>query len=209
DIPVIEVKDSILPGMPVTIRGYLEQRCVARRLHLLTGLSVQAFDGRTVELSDGSRMENVFLCWSTGTKFGLPIAGDHDTIRDGRIVVDEFLRVPPHPEVFVAGDAAAMSDRNGNHLRKAVNFSVYSGRCAGKNVRRVAQGDTPRSFTPKDLGWVIPFCNTATGKLFSKVTVRGRFPLALHYFMCGYRNYNTTNRLHFLNLMLRALTCKH
>ena len=207
EISIVELKDSILPGMPDEIRSYLENRCRERGIKMLTGNSVQAFDGTNAELSDGTKLEDVFLCWSTGTKFGLDMHGNHETIRDGRVIVDECLRIPQHPEVYAAGDAAAMDFGNG-YLRKAVNFSIYSGRHAGANIARAVRDEPAKPWTPRDLGWVIPFCNTGTGKLFSMLTVRGRFPLALHYFMCGFRNFNRTNRRHYYRMALAAFRTK-
>lgn len=205
EIYVIEVKGTVLPGLPPDIREYLEQKCDERHLTLLTNCAIKSFDGNSVELTDGTRFENVFACWSTGTRFGLDMAGEHEQIRDGRLVVDRCLRIPRHPEVYAAGDAAAIRDRGGV-ARKAVNNSIFSGRHAGRNVVRVMRQQAPKEFTAKDLGWVIPFCNVGVGKLFSRVTLRGRLPLALHYMMCGYRNYNISNRLQFMIRGCRALT---
>lgn len=204
DISIVELKDTILPGMPDEIRLYMEQCCRKQNLKMLTGTSVQTFDGTSVELSNGKKFDDVFVCWSTGTKFGLEMESNYESIKDGRVIVDACLRIPQHPEVYAAGDAAAINAGNG-YLRKAVNFALYSGRHAGTNITRTIRGQDPKPWTPRDLGWVIPFCTTATGKLLAKFTVRGRLPLALHYFMCGYRNYNRTNRRHYYKMALAAL----
>ena len=204
DIAIVELKDTILPGMPDAIRHYMEQCCRQQNLEMRTETSVQTFDGTSVELSDGTKFHDVFVCWSTGTKFGLDMEGNYESIKDGRVIVDSCLRIPQHPEIYAAGDAAAINSGNG-YLRKAVNFSLYSGRHAGTNITRAIRGEAPKPWTPRDLGWVIPFCNTATGKLFAKCTVRGRFPLALHYFMCGYRNYNRANQRYYYKMALAAL----
>ncbi|MFO7822039.1 MAG: FAD-dependent oxidoreductase [Lentisphaeria bacterium] len=207
DIAVVELADQILPNMSTTIRAYIEKRCAERNINLLTGRSVSKFDGTDIELSDGTVLKDAFLCWSTGTKFELPVEGEQESLKDGRIIVDSTLQIPQYPGVFAAGDAAAMNF-GGGYLRKAVNFSLYSGQHAARNISRLLDGRAASPFKPIDLGWVIPFCNAGAGKMFSRFTVKGRFPLALHYFMCGYRNYNTANRLHFLKMALAALRCR-
>jgi NADH dehydrogenase FAD-containing subunit len=106
--------------------------------------------------------------------------------------------------VYAAGDAAAIR-RGENYLRKAVNFSRGSGTVAGRNVARALEDDLPEPFHPVDLGWVIPFCDVGVGRLFSRYAMRGRIPLFLHYLMCGVRNYEAANRIHFWKRAIRTL----
>lgn len=205
-VTVVELKDSIVPFMPGWVRDYMQRQTARRAIEVITGTSVKTFDGKDVELSNGRAFQDVFLCWTTGTKFAIQdIDGEHEQIKDGRFVVDDYLRIPQHPEVFAAGDSAAMQ-HGGEVLRKAVNFSLYSGRCAGRNAARAAQGAPLEAFRPVDPGWVIPFCDVGVGILFGKLRVRGRLPLALHYFMSGARNYNAENRLFFWKRAWKALT---
>ena len=204
-VSIVELKDTILPGMPERVRDAMEEEADRRQLKIITGTSVDTFDGKTARLSNGEVLEDIFLCWSTGTRASLSDFSDNvDRLGDGRIKVGADLRVPGFPEVYGAGDAAAI--KSGDvYLRKAVNFSLYSGKCAARNIVRVLDGKRPKPFRPVDPGWVIPFCDTGVGKLFDRKFVRGRFPLFLHYFMCGFRNYSVANRMHFLKLALNAL----
>jgi NADH dehydrogenase len=206
-VNVVEIQQTVLPGMPEDVRRYLGKRCQEQGLKLLTGRSLQTFDGTNAELSDGTRFKDVFVCWATGARSGLEVDGEHDRIRDGRIIVDRCLRVPQHPEVYAVGDAAAMDFGNGP-LRRAVNFALYSGRHAGRNIVRAMNSAQPKPWTPRDLGWVVPLCNAAAGRIMARFTVKGRFPLALHYFMCGYRSYNLGNRVHFMKMAAAALRAK-
>jgi NADH dehydrogenase len=175
----------------------MAEQAARRGLTLVTGATVAGFDGRTATLSDGRRLENVFLCWATGTRFPIAdVRGNPARLRDGRFEVDACLRLPAHPEVFAAGDAAAVLHK-GAVLRKAVNFSRDSGRVAGLNAARTLLGRPPVPYRPVDLGWVIPFGDVGAGLLFSKIGTKGRLPLALHYLMCGLRNYSAGNRLYY------------
>jgi NADH dehydrogenase len=204
-VTVVEFQKTLLPAMPDWVRAYMLKQAARLGLDIVTGASVSAFDGQNVTLSTGRILENVFLCWSTGTKFPIAdVRGNHKQQRDGRFEVDQFLRLPAHPEVLAAGDAAAIT-QNGAILRKAVNFSRDSGRAAGLNVARALQGQPPVPCKPVDLGWVIPFGDAGVGLLFSKIGVRGRLPLMLHYLMCGLRNFNAGNRLFYWKTALAAL----
>ena len=204
-VTVLEMKDRILAGLPDRIRSYLETQALRQGLEIRTGIRLDSFDGRNVRLSDGSCIEDVFLCWSTGTRRGMPeLQGEQQELPDGRIVVDEYLRIPWHPQTFVAGDAAAILHRD-VPLRKAVNFAYYSGQSAGRNILFELRGRPLQAFRPLDLGWVIPFGNTAAGQVLGIDFLSGRLPLAMHYAMCGYRNFTLGNKIYFVRIALRAL----
>ncbi len=194
---IVERADRILPAMPDWVREYMRAQAARHGIEPITGASVEQFDGRNVTLSNGRRIADVFVCWTTGTRFPIAtLAGRHEQVRDGRLKVDPYLRLPGHPEVFVAGSAAAVEHR-GAVLRKAVNFARGAGTRAGRNVVRAIRGLPLKPFRPVDLGWVIPFCDVGVGEVFSRYRVRGRLPLALHYAMCGLRHYSIANRLFF------------
>lgn len=202
---VVELKDRILPFMPEWVRNYMRRQAERHGIELYTGTSVDTFDGKSVRLSNGDTFDHVFLGWATGTRSSLDrIDGKQGRIKDGRLKVDARLAVPPYPDAFAAGDAAAI-EQDGGVLRKAVNFSRDSGRHAGLNIVRSIQDRPLRRFRPVDLGWVIPFCDVGVGRLFSTYNVRGRLPLSLHYTMCGLRNYNARNRIFFWKQALRVL----
>ncbi len=202
---VVELAPDILPSAPEWVRRYMHGEAARHGIELVTGASIESFDGRNATLSNGRRVEDVFLCWTAGSKFALgDIRGRQRQMKDGRLVVDTCLRVTPHPEVFAAGDSAAMKHGE-TLLRKAVNFSIGSGIQAGRNIAAAIRGQPLHPFRPVDPGWVIPFCDVGVGQIFPGLRVRGRLPLALHYAMCGVKNYSLGNRLFFWGLAIKAL----
>lgn len=202
---VVERQDDIVSFMPDWVRAYMRRQAGRRGLELITGAALEHYDGRSVTLSNGRRLDDVFLCWAAGTRFAIDaLRGDAERIKDGRLKVDAALRLPRYPNVFAAGDAAAI-EHAGRVLRKAVNFSRDSGRQAGRNLVRVLRGEPPEPFRPVDLGWVIPFGDVGVGVLFGRLGVRGRLPLALHYAMCGLRNFNWRNRVFLWGMSVRSV----
>jgi NADH dehydrogenase len=204
-ITVAEFQNTLLASMPAWVRTYMRRNAERLGLEIITGAAVTAFDGKNATLSSGRVLENVFLCWATGTRFPIStVVGRHTQMNDGRFEVDVYLRLPAHPEVLAAGDAAAIR-QNGTPLRKAVNFSRDSGLAAGENVVRAILGRPPAPFKPVDLGWVIPFGDVGVGLLFSKIGIKGRLPLMLHYAMCGLRNFSLENRLFYWKTAFKTL----
>jgi len=201
-ITLVEKADRILPFLTPKQHDHIRRYMDRMGFRLLVSDSIEGFDGSNVRLHSGREFSDCFICWTAGTKFAIPqIEGDIERIPDGRIRVNENLEVPGYPGVFAIGDSAAINSEGG-YLRKAVNFAVYSGTRAGDNIRRSIGGRPLRAFHPIDLGWVIPLHKDSVGRIFGKIPVSGRIGLKMHYFMCGFRNFNWKNALAFYKMAL-------
>jgi len=64
----------------------------------------------------------------------------------GQVRVDETLRVPEHPEIFVAGDAAEVRGHDGEPLRMACATAMPMGAYVGETLAKVIARDTPKPF---------------------------------------------------------------
>jgi len=196
-VTLVEQRDAILPflgpAQQARVRGSLDRHGIALR----TGCKVAHYDGQSAVLSDGTDMGPALFCRTEGTVAPVQPTGQHAALGDGRLRVTPALHLPDHPTVFAAGDAAAIPLGNG-FLRKAVNFSIYTGHRAGANIARLLRGAPPRPFRPVDLGWVIPLGDDSVGRAFGRLPLQGRAGLRLHYLMCGLRNYSFRNLLFFV-----------
>lgn len=75
----------------------------------------------------------------------------------GRLDVDEWLSVPGHPDVFAAGDVAAVPDltRPGEITPMTAQHAQRQGRTAGINVAASLGTGTRRRYRHRDLGFVV------------------------------------------------------
>jgi NADH dehydrogenase len=191
-VTVIDPGKEILPFLPEEKRKTIQSFLARTGITVLPETRVTGFDGKNVTAGD-QIFEDVFFCWAGGSTFAVPeLKGNIERLRDGRLKVNPDLSLPSYPDVFAAGDAAAV-EQNGQFLRKAVNFSWYAGKCAGKNIARRLHGEQTKPFRPFDAGWVIPLHGDSVGQLFNRVWIKGKSGLRLHYFMCGFRNYSLSN----------------
>ncbi|MCG8478153.1 MAG: FAD-dependent oxidoreductase [Spirochaetales bacterium] len=205
DVPitVVEKAPALLPFLLPEEREYIADYLKRRNVTIRLESTVSEFSDGTLLLDGELRIERPFFCWAAGAEQALNIPADGvPRARDGRILVDENLEVPGYPGVFVAGDGAAI--REGEViLRRAINFSLYSGRHGGLNIARRVRGEEPVRFKPVDLGWVIPLSDISVGRVFGKFRVKGRLGMRLHYLMNGYRNFNARNFFAFFGHALR------
>ncbi len=173
----------------------IRQRLAKKGFKILFNTTISRIDGDKLQLSSGEIISDALLCWTAGTQLFLPGLNDSiNRIADGRIIVNPFLQLDKYPEVFAAGDSAAIKDRKG-YLRKAVNYAIYSGSCAGKNIRRLIKGLPLKPFNPFDPGWIIPLGDASVGKLFGLISVKGNIALRAHYAVVGLRNFSLKNML--------------
>ena len=196
-ITVVEVSDEILPFLKPAERRRVRDYLDAIGVTLRTGVALQRYADGRAELSDGTAVDQAIVCWSAGMRaeYG-KFSGNVERTRDSRLHTNEFLQLAEHPEIFAAGDAAALQ-KDGRVVRRAVNFAHHSGRTAGRNVAAALSGKRMRAFRPVDLGWVIPLGKISHGRIFGGIPVRGRFGLRVHYLICGIRSYGAANAVEF------------
>ncbi len=200
-ITLVDPTPVLLPSLPERHRRFVLDFLQANGADVLLGTSVESYDGLTA-IAGGRTFDDPFFCWATGSCFSVPeVKGSVERLPDGRFLVAPDLSLPAYPEVFAAGDAAAIL-RKGRPLRKAVNFAFYGGFHAGRNLARRRQGRTTRPFHPIDLGWIVPFHATSIGRIAPGIWIHGRFGVRLHHLMCGLRNFTFRNFLECLWLAL-------
>ncbi|MBA2622783.1 MAG: NAD(P)/FAD-dependent oxidoreductase [Chthoniobacterales bacterium] len=81
-----------------------------------------------------------------GQTLGVPVD------RPGRVVVNDDLTIPNHPEVQVIGDLAHFKDQKGNLLPGVSPVAMQQGRHAAKNILGMLDGRKPQRFWYWDKG---------------------------------------------------------
>jgi NADH:ubiquinone reductase (H+-translocating) len=189
EIRVVDPAGSLLPMITDAERERLLAFISSRGITVQTGTTINRVERSGAHLSDGTTVTDPLLIWAGGMR-AEPVLNTEraDSSRDGRLAVTPTLALPDHPEVFVAGDLAALA-KDDQILRRAVNFAYYSGRAAGKNAARHLKGTRGETFSPVDLGWVIPLSDESAGRIFGAIRVGGKLGTRLHYLMCGFRHF--------------------
>jgi NADH dehydrogenase len=108
-------------------------------------------------LRDGELVEGGLFVWAGGIKApdivvgsGLPIG------HNGRVKVDQHLRVLDRPEIFVAGDLASVVDpRSGRALPPLAQIALEEGETVANNLDAELDGKPLETFTFHDKGFVV------------------------------------------------------
>ena len=191
-IVLVEAGPTILPAFVESLRNAARASLVRLGIDVREGTRVTGVDDRGVWLGD-ERLNAGTVLWAAGVAasplvatLGVPID------RAGRVIVEPDLSVPGHPEVFVAGDAAAFTQDGALLPGVAQTAMQGAAHAATMIVRRLAGRPTER-FVYRDLG---SMAIIGRGSAISELNwVRFSGPIAwlawlfLHIFMLiGYRN---------------------
>lgn len=179
-----------------------ERRLIEMGVEVRLGAKVVGVDstGIDVEYADGhvGRIEAICKVWAAGVSAS-PLAkqlADQTGAgldRAGRIMVNDDLTLPGHPEVFVVGDMISLKNLPG-----VAQVAIQGGRYAAKQIMRRLEGKEPLGeFSYFDKG------SMATISRFSAVASIGRFQfsgffawllwLAIHLvYIIGFKHRITT-----------------
>jgi NADH:ubiquinone reductase (H+-translocating) len=122
-----------------------------------------------------------------GRKLGAPVD------RAGRVLVNPDLSIPGHPEVFVAGDLAALKDKDGKWLPGLAPVAMQEGRAVAHNIARDLRHEARKDFHYFDKGTLATIGRAAAVAQFGKFHISGFIAwlawLFVHiFFLIGFRN---------------------
>ena len=138
---------TILPTHNPGARRRIERVLQARGVHVHLGQPVAAVRDGAVVLGDGAAVALDEVLWVTQAGAPpWPRAAGLAVDDEGFIRVDDTLRSTSHPDVFAAGDVAAVV---GHPREKAGVFAVRQGPPLARNLRRALLGRRPRPFHPQ------------------------------------------------------------
>jgi NADH dehydrogenase len=122
-----------------------------------TNAAIAAATDEGFQLTDGQLVEGGVFVWAGGLKApelvadsGLP-AG-----HNGRIKVDQYLRVLDHPDIYVAGDLASVTDpRTGHVLPPLAQVALEEGETVARNLDAELNGRPLEAFAFHNKGFVV------------------------------------------------------
>jgi NADH dehydrogenase len=113
------------------------------------GATVAEVTDSHVQLADGEVIAASTTVWTAGmlaSPLTEEIPGERDPL--GRLIVDEYLRVPTAPDVYAAGDTAAAVAEDGHVVMQSCQHAVPLGKFAGYNAAADLLGLPQAPFAP-------------------------------------------------------------
>jgi NADH dehydrogenase len=172
-LPELARGHGLAPGLPAvllveagpTILVGSSPQLIDKATRILTELGVQVRTNATIaaateegfRLTDGQLVDGGVFVWAGGVKAPELMADSElPTGHNGRVKVDQYLRVLDHPQIYVAGDLASVVDpRTGHVLPPLAQVALEEGETVARNLDAELKGRPLQAFTFHDKGFVV------------------------------------------------------
>jgi NADH dehydrogenase len=151
---LVEAGPELFGMFKPKLRDYAQKALTDRGVEVMTGTAVASVTPTRVTLKTGEELKTHTLVWGAGLQ-GNPLVQSLgvELQRGNRIGVGPDLTLPDHPEVYVVGDVAAITDAKTEQvLPQLGSVALQSGEYAGESIARRIAGEEPKSFKYKDKG---------------------------------------------------------
>jgi NADH dehydrogenase len=154
---LVEAGPTILAGSSPQLIDNATRILSDLGVQVRTNAMVAAATKEGFRLKGGQLVQGGVFVWAGGVKApelvmgsGLPIG------HNGRVKVDQYLRVLDHPEVYVAGDLASVVDpRTGHVLPPLAQVALEEGETVARNLDAELEDRPLEAFTFHDKGFVV------------------------------------------------------
>ncbi len=154
---LLDLAEQVMPEVGERLGAAAQRVLRSRGIDVRLGVTLKEVHPEHVVLSDDSLIRTHTVAWVTGVtgaplieKLGLPT-------EKGRQKVTTELQVPGHPDVFGAGDAAAVPDvtQPGKITPPTAQHATRQGKTLAHNVAASLGYGTPKTYKHRNMGLVV------------------------------------------------------
>lgn len=157
-ITLVEGGDRLLPEAPEGVARHLAALGARDRVRFRLGVTVRAVRADRVLLGDGTALPSACTIWTGGTAPAPWLAACGLAPPGCWVPVRDTLQHASHPEIFVAGDAAAPPVSVARQAYHALDM----GECAARNAAAWLAGRPLRAFRPSGKPMLVSFGDRTT-----------------------------------------------
>jgi len=107
EIYLVDGQESVLSSMSTHAQKYASKKLAAYGVHLIMDTFVQDFDGESVQLSNGNKIDTKNLIWAAGVQAKVFEGFHPDSFGHGkRLITNQFNQVHLSDTIYALGDCA-------------------------------------------------------------------------------------------------------
>jgi NADH dehydrogenase len=154
---LLDLAEQVMPEVGEKLGARALRVLRSRGIDVRLGLTLKEVHSDHVVLSDGSRVDTYTVAWVAGVT-GAPLI---ETLglptEKGRLTVQTDLQVPGYPDVFAAGDAAAVPDvtQPGNITPPTAQHAIRQGKVLAENVAASLGYGKRKTYKHRNMGLVV------------------------------------------------------
>jgi NADH:ubiquinone reductase (H+-translocating) len=172
-ILLLEGGDRVLPTYSAATSAKAKRQLIRLGVEVRTGALVTGIEPGFVRIGDEQiAAANVF--WAAGVSaspLGAQLGAELD--RAGRVRVAADCTVPGRPEVFVIGDLASLTQKNGQPVPGVAPAAIQMGKHTAKNLLRLLDGRATEPFRYFDKGSLATIGRAAAVAEFGRLRLSG------------------------------------
>ena len=150
-ILLVEGGPRVLPSFPDDLSAKAEKLVSKLRVEVMKGVMVTSIDGNGATFRRGDKTERIAthtVLWAGGvetTTFGKKLAQrtHAETDKSGRIKVNPDLTIPNYPNIFIVGDLAHATDKDGKPMPGVAQVAIQGGAFAAKTIKARIENKKP------------------------------------------------------------------
>ena len=156
-VQLVEAGPGILAGSSPQLIDKASRILADLGVRVRTSAMIAAATQEGFRLKDGQLVQGGVFIWAGGLKAPDLVADSElPTGHNGRIKVDQYLRVLGHPDIYAAGDLASVTDpRTGHVLPPLAQVALEEGETVARNLHAEQAGQPLETFTFHDKGFVV------------------------------------------------------
>jgi len=156
-VQLVEAGPTILAGSSPQLIEKATKILSDLGVRVRTNAVIAAATEEGFQLKDGHLVKGGVFVWAGGVKAPELVADSElPTGHNGRVKVDQYLRVLDRPEIYVAGDLASVTDpRTGHVLPALAQIALEEGETVARNLDAELNGRPLEAFTFRNKGFVV------------------------------------------------------
>ena len=154
---LLDMAEQVMPEVGEKLGKGVQRVLHQRGIDVRLGLTLKEVHADHVVLSDETRIDTHTVAWVTGVT-GAPLIETLGLPTErGRLKVQANLQVPGHPDVFAAGDAAAVPDLTepGEITPPTAQHAIRQGKVLGRNVAASLGYGEAKDYRHRNMGLVV------------------------------------------------------
>jgi NADH dehydrogenase len=154
---LLDTAPRLLPELDPRLSRTADRVLRRRGVEVMTGQSIAEALAGQVQLTTGEKVATKSLIWCVGVRADPLVEGLDLATNRGRLVVDEFMKVPGAPDIYACGDCAAVPDltRPGQVCGMTAQHAQRQGKLVARNVAASLGRGTAYPYRHRDLGFLV------------------------------------------------------
>ena len=151
-VTLIEAGTTILPGFNENLSKYAHNRLEKNGITVSLQNAVTSFDGKNVnikKLSDSSSESTIdshTLIWTAGVTPVEIIQNSAFKLKNGKIIVNEFLEILNYPGIFAIGDCSQLDSEINNKFPPTAQLAEAHAKLTAYNIKQIIENKEKKKF---------------------------------------------------------------